>query len=30
MRKERMEMSKSVKIPAGPDPWVCRINEKTY
>lgn len=23
-------MSKSVKIPAGPDPWVCRINEKTY
>lgn len=23
-------MSKSVKIPAGVDPWVCRINEKTY
>lgn len=23
-------MSKSVKIPTGPDPWVCRINEKTY
>ena len=23
-------MSKSVKIPAEPNPWVCRINEKTY
>lgn len=23
-------MSKSVKIPAWPDPWVCHINEKTY
>ena len=23
-------MSKSVKIPAGVDPWVCRINTKTY
>lgn len=23
-------MNKSVKIPTGVDPWVCRINEKTY
>lgn len=23
-------MSKSVKIPAGTDPWVCRINERVY
>lgn len=23
-------MSKSIKIPAGIDPWVCQINEKTY
>lgn len=23
-------MSKSVKIPAWPDPWICHINERTY